>query len=298
MRALVRLLLCLAALGLVFEAASHAKEHLVQLRGVVDVEGLRAALLELDYTLAGPTSDRRAITRLMHEGEVWEPETENPPKVELLAVDASNMRIKVMENGAESTYAISSGAFYCPGTNRLALANASITDVIDLLSLLTDRIILFHPNNQTMAPQIQCHWTNNVTTKLEAARALENAFQGRDTETILKGDHFLILSPSDVTNEITRAWLSPAAGRPEVPPFVARNPTEAIAKYSELTGRSLTAGQVPPETWFYLRTLKPNSKAEAIHAIKTILDWGGCRVADGKDKSFSLEIPRAVRRNH
>src|SRR5262249_8948275 len=154
-----------------------------------------------------------------------------------------------------------------PGTNRLALANAAITDAIDLLSLLTDRIVLFHPNNQTMAPEIQCHWTNIITTKPEAARALENAFHGRDTVTIPKGNHFLILSPSAVTNEITRAWVSPTAGHPEVAPFAVRNPTEAIAKYSELTGRSLTAGQSPPEAWFYLRTLRSVSKAEAVHAI-------------------------------
>src|ERR1035438_4631104 len=94
MKGLVRLLLCLAALGLVSEPASHAKDYLVQLRGVVDVEGLRTALLELDYTLPGPASDRRAITRLMHEGEVLEPETGRSPKVELVAVDAPHMRIK------------------------------------------------------------------------------------------------------------------------------------------------------------------------------------------------------------
>jgi hypothetical protein len=231
------------------------------------------------------------------EGEVLEPETGRSPKVELLAVDAPHMRIRVRENGAEFTYAIPSGPVSWPGTNRLALANASITDAIDLLSLLTDRIVLFHPNNQTMTPEIQCHWTNIVTTKLEAARALENAFHGRDTVTILKGNHFLILSPSVLTNEITRAWASPVAGRPAVAPFAARNPAEAIAKYSQLTGRSLTAGQSAPEAWFYLRTLQPVSKAEAVHAIKTILDWGGCRVVDGKDNTFTLASPGAVPRN-
>jgi hypothetical protein len=169
--------------------------------------------------------------------------------------------------------------------------------VIDLLSQLTDRIVLFHPGNQTMAPEIQCHWTNNLTTKLEAARALENAFQGRDTVTVLRDNHFLILSPGAVTNEITRAWVSPAAGRPEVAPFAARDPTEAVAKYSELTGRRLTGGQAAPETWFYLRTLKPISKAEAVHAMKTILDWDGYRILDGKDGTFRLESPGAVHRN-
>lgn len=297
MKALVRIVPCLLALGLMAGATSHAKEYLVQLRGVVDVEGLRAALLELDYTLPGPANEQRAITQLMHEGDVLEPQVGRSPRVELLGINAPQMRITVRENGVENTYAIPSGPLSWPGTNRLALANASITDVIDLLSLLTDRIVLFHPNNQTMAPEIQCHWTNSVTTKLEAARALENAFHGRDTETVLRGNHFLILSPVAVTNEVTRAWVSPAAGGPEVAPFAARNPTEAIAKYSELTGRRHTSGQSAPETWFYLRTLKPISKAEAVHAIKTVLDWGGCRVVDDKDKTFKLEGPGAVRRN-
>jgi hypothetical protein len=297
MKALARFVPCWLALGLMAGATSQGKEYLVQLRGVIDVEGFRAALLELDYALPGPANEQRVITKLMHEGEMIEPQVGRSPRVELLGINAPQMRITVRENGVENTYAIPSGPVSWPGTNRLALANASITDVVDLLSLLTDRIVLFHPNNQTMAPEIQCHWTNSITTKLEAARALENAFHGRDTETVLRGNHFLILSPIAVTNEITRAWVSPAAGGPEVAPFVARSPTEAIAKYSELTGRSLAGRQSAPETWFYLRTFKPVSKAEAVDVIKTILDWGGCRVVDGKDKTFALESRSALRRN-
>src|SRR5439155_22128628 len=98
------------------------KEYLVQLRGVIDVEGLRAALLELDYTLPDPANVRHAVTQLMHEGEVLELQAGRSPKVELLAVDAPQMRIKVRENGAENSYAIPSGPLSWPGTNRLALA--------------------------------------------------------------------------------------------------------------------------------------------------------------------------------
>jgi hypothetical protein len=297
MKALTRFVPCWLALGLMAGATSQGKEYLVQLRGVVDVEGFRAALLELDYTLPGAANEQRAITKLMHEGEVVEPQVGRSPRVVLLGINAPLMRVTVRENGVENTYAIPSGPVSWPGTNRLALANASITDVIDLLSLLTDRIVLFHPNNQTMAPEIQCHWTNSITTKLEAARALENAFHGRDTETVLRGKHFLILSPIAVTNEITHAWVSPAAGGPEVAPFAARSPAEAIAKYSELTGRSLAAGQSAPESWFYFRTLQPVSKAEAVHAIRTILDWAGCRVVDGKDRTFKLESAGTLRRS-
>jgi len=297
MKVLARIVPWLLALGLMAGGTSHAKEYLVQLRGVIEVEGLRAALVELDYALSAPGSEQRVITQLMHEGDVLEPQAGRSPRVELLGINAAEMRIATRENGAEKSHSIPSGPVSWPGTNRLALANASITDVIDLFSLLTDRIVLFHPDNQTMAPEIQCHWTNSVTTKLEAARALENAFRGRDTETVLRGNHFLILSPAAVTNEVIRAWRSPTADGPEVAPFAARNPTEAIARYSELTGRRLTSGQSTPEALFYLRTLKPTSKAVAVHAIKTILDWGGSRVVDGRDNTFRLESSGAVRRN-
>jgi hypothetical protein len=297
MKVLARFVTCFLVLGLMIETTSLAKEYLLQLRGVVDVEGLRAALVELDYTLPSPSHEQRAITQLMHEGEVLEPEIHKSPRVELMGIDAPQMKIKVRENGTENTYAIPSGPLSWPGTNRLALANASITDVIDLLSLLTDRIVLLHPDNQIMAPEIQCHWTNSATTKLEAARALESAFHGRDTETIPGGKHFLILSPIAVTNQITSTWVSPAAGSPDVAPFAAHNSAEAIAKYSELTGRHLASKQSAPDTWFYLRTLKPVSKAEAIHAIKTVLDWDGYRMVDGKANTFTLEHPGAVRHN-
>jgi hypothetical protein len=114
----------------------------------------------------------------MHEGEVLEPEVGRSPKVELLAIDAPGMAIRVRENGNENAYAIASGPVFPPGTNRLALAGAGITDVIDLLSLLEGRIVLFHPENGTMAThiQIRCHFTNSVTTKAEASRVLERAF--------------------------------------------------------------------------------------------------------------------------
>jgi hypothetical protein len=116
MKALVRLVLCLLVPGLLFGSTSHAKEYSVQLRGVIDVEGLRAALLEIDYTLPGPANERRAVTQLMHEGEVLEPQAGRSPKVELLTVEAPQMRIKVMENGVENTYAIPSGPLSWPGT--------------------------------------------------------------------------------------------------------------------------------------------------------------------------------------
>jgi hypothetical protein len=296
MKALTRLVLWLVAVGLMTEQPIYAKEYLVQLRGTIDVDGLRAALLELDYTVPGPANERRAITRLMHEGDVLEPDASRSPTVELLAVDAPHMRVKVRENGVENTYAIQSGPLSWPGTNRLALANPAITDTIDILSLLTDRIVLFHPKNEAMPPQIQCHWTNNLTTKAEAARAIENAFHGRDTTTVRKGTNFLILAPSAVTNEITRTWVSPAVEPPEVAPFVAHNITEGIAKYSELTGRSSRAEHAPSEAWFYFRTFRPISKAEAVHSIKTILGWSGCRIIQGKDRTFTIESSDAERR--
>jgi hypothetical protein len=103
--------------------------------------------------------------------------------------------------------------------------------------------------------------------------------------------------PSARTNQITRAWVTPAAGRPDVAPFAARSASEAIAKYGELTGRTVKIGQSAPESPFYLRTFKPISKAEAVHAIETVFAWGGCRIVDGKGETFTVEGPGAMRRN-
>jgi len=42
----------------------------------------------------------------------------------------------------------------------------------------------------------------------------------------------------------------------------------------------------------------PISKAEAIHAIKTILGWDGNRTVDGENESFRLESPGATHRSY
>lgn len=244
------------------------------------MDGLRAALIELNYTVHGTANERRGVTRLMLERDVLQPEASpgKSPRLELLTVDASQMKVTVMENGVEKTYAIPSGPLRWPGTNRLALANAAIADTIDLLSLLTDRIVLFHPKNETMAPEIQCHWTNNATTKAEAAQAIENSWQSRGVTAVLGGTKYLILAPPSVTNEIARSWVSPVATGPKVAPFVVHDINEAITKYRELTDRSITDERTSSESWFYLRTLKPVSKQEATWSIKMILGWGGCRI--------------------
>lgn len=291
---------CILALALLSGSVTHGKDPLLRLRGVIDVEGLRAALVEIDYTQPNGAHERRAIRRLMHEGEVLElDEVGGFPRIELLSILAAEKRVRVRENGIENTYVIPSGQVFVPGTNRLALASAAITDVIDILSLLTERTVLFHSQNGTMEThiQIEAHWTNSVTTKPEASRVLESALQSGGAAILLKGNDFLLVVPEALTNGITRGWVSPAVGPPDVAPFAANNPTEAIVKYSELTGRRLTSGQCGSETSLYLRTLKPISEAQAVHAIKTVLDWSGCRIVDDNDKTFMLEGHGAVRRN-
>jgi hypothetical protein len=274
--------------------AATADDHRLQLRGVVDVAGLRAALIELDHAVPGSTNEHRALTRLMLERDVLEPDPSKSPRLEHLAVDAAQMKISVKENGVEKAYAIPSGSLQWPGTNRLALANAPLTDTIDLLSLLTDRIVHFHPKNEIMSPEIQCHWTNSVTTKSEAAKVLENSFATQNTLPVLCGSSFLILAPRSLTNEITRRWVSPSSGPPEVAPFVACNMKGVMSKYSELT-RQISVGEKSlPEAWCYVRTLKPMSKAEAIYLINTIFNWNGCRIIDGTDKTFKIEFPDAA----
>jgi hypothetical protein len=272
----LRLILFLLGIALLPARA----ENTVFLRGVVDVEGLRAALIEVAYSVPGKLNENRSVTRLMHQGDVLETETTPGQnfRLDVVSIDASQMKVTVKENNVAKDYAIppGQGAWAIPGTTRLALANAQISDVVDLLSLLTDRVVLFHPEGSgMMTPQLVSRWTNNVVTKTQVARVLEMAWlhEGDGVSSTPVGNSFLILCPASLTNQLASKWKSPAPAGPPISPFTLHNFPEAAAKYGDLTGQPAPNLQPKAEPWIYFRTLNPITKTEATWATRTLLDW-------------------------
>ena len=255
-------------------------EETVSLRGVVDVVGLRAAIIEVAHSVPGKLNENRSVTRLMHEGDVLKTETTPGQnfQLDLVSIDAKQMKVTVKENNVAKDYAIppGQGAWAFPGTNRLALANAPISDIVDLLSLLTDRVVLFHPQGAAMmTPQLVSRWTNNVVTKTQVARVLEMAWlrEGDGVSSTPVGNRFLILCPASLTNQLAPKWKSPAPGGPPIPPFALHNFPEAAAKYRDLTGQPAPNLKLGAEPWIYFRTLNPLPKTEASWATRTLLEW-------------------------
>lgn len=272
-------------------------EHTIQLRGVMNLDGLKAALLEVDHLLPGKTNTFRNYigkTQLVKEGETFQDSTieGETVKIELLKADAANMSVTLRDDGTEKSYSIPFGQGFGkgqhPGQIRLALANAALNDVLDIYSLLAKRVVLSHPDIRTMGVSMQSAWDDKMPTKADEARALENYFRGQEAIPIVDGKKFVMLVPTAKTNSVMPRSKTIVAGALEQTDLLLKDANEAVKKYGQITGRIRTGEEELRSSRLYFRAMQPISNAEAIYVIETLLDWNGIKIIEGKDRTFRV----------
>jgi hypothetical protein len=277
--------------------ANAQAEHTIQLRGVMNLAGLKAALLEVDHLLPGNTNafrDYIGNTRLVKEGETFEDSTIKgaTAKIELLKANAENMTVTLRDDGTEKSYSIPFGQGFGkgqhPGQIRLALAGAALNDVVDIYSLLANRIVLSHPDLRTMGVSMQSAWDAKIPTKADEARALENYFRGSEAIPVIDGQKFVLLVPIAKTNNVTPRSKNIVAGQPDIKELSLKDANEAVRMYGQLTGRRRLGEEALRASTLYFRAMQPISKTEAIYVIETLLDWNGIKIIEGKDRTFRV----------
>jgi hypothetical protein len=264
-------------------------EHTIQLRGVMNVEGFKAALLEIDYFPPGNTNAFHRYagsTRLINEGDKIEDSAFQGTKatIELLKVDSENLQVALRDDGVEKHYSIPLGQGMPSGQMKFALANAPIDNAADIYSIFTGRVILIHPELENRSVGFFSAWPK-TPTKAEEARVLEKYFGGQEIATVPQGSTFFLLVPSNRTNLFKSA---PANLEPQVEPFVFADMISAMKMYENLTEKTQTERNSVQNSHLYLHTMRPISKSEAIYAIETLFNWNGISIINGPNKTFSI----------
>ena len=283
------LLLCWLLLG-----SSALAEHQSYLRGLVNIPGLQAALFEIQHTLVKRSNAPPVITttsRLVRAQEQFEDQTVKGRhfQFEVREIDFHKETVKTREAGEEHTYTLLDGSRIA-GDNWLLLRNAAFKDVLDVYSRLAGRTVLLHPAIARAAVSLKAEWTNQAPQKAEITAAFEEYFKSRGISTILDGEKFVQLVPSNLVGRALPRAKDLPAGAPEIGAIHLENVECAtlVQMYAETSGRRRIGSEPLWGSVSYLHA-QALSKPEASYALETLLGWSGLRIVLGDDNTFSLE---------
>ena len=261
----------------IFLGSSALAEHQTYLRGILNVPGFQAALLEIHHTLVKPTNAPPVIiktSRFVRDREQFDDETiyGGHFQFEVLEIDMTKETVKTREAGEEHIYTL-------PATDRPAnargwihLQDTAFYDVIDLYSELEKRVLLLHPAINRAAVSLQVVWTNQPPATAEATHAILTYLNQRGIAVVVDGSKFLQAIPSDIsTKALLRSGELPEASHVIEGMTLETNDAGDLARvYADYSGRHRT-GIVPTyRTDLYLKSAQPLSKSEVLYAVERV----------------------------
>jgi hypothetical protein len=283
------LILCCLLVG--FTASA---EHRTYLRGIVNVPGFQAALLEIQHTLVTRSNSPPVIvptSRLVRGREQFEDDTIKGGhfEFEVLECDFARQTVKTREAGEEHAYSLTGAALPSEARNWLYLQKAAFNDVLDIYSELAGRIILFHPAVDRAPVSVEAVWTNQVPEREEITDVFKKYFNERGASAILDGRKFLQLVPSNMSQAGSPNSKDLPAGAAGIGGIMASGPVENLVNvYAGLSGRRRVgseriAGSIP-----YLHVRQSLSQPEVLYVLETFLGWNEARIVFGDDNTFSI----------
>ena len=285
------LILCSLLLG-----SSALAEHQTYLRGIVNVPGLQAALLEIQHTLVKRSNAPPIITttsQLVHSGQQFEDKAIKGEhfQFEVLGIDFPAQTVRTREAGEEHTYSLSQGSRPPIAGNWLQLQNAAFKDVIDLYARLAGRTVLLHPAVDRASVSLQAEWPKQVPEKAEITDVFNKYFNERGASAVLDGDKFLQLVPSRMNQAASPRSKDLPAGAAEIGAMLIENGDlgTLIGWYGSFSGRSRVGSELVMGSVPYLNVSQALSKPEVLYVLETLFRWNDARVVLGDGNTFSIE---------
>ena len=262
----------------------------------MNAPGLDVALFEIQHTLVKRSNAPPVITttsRLVGARQQFEDIAIKGGhfQFEVAEIDFPKQTVKTREAGEEHTYSLSEGSRPARAGNWLHLENAAFKDVIDLYSQLAGRTVLLHPALDRASVSLEAEWTNRVPEKAEIAAAFEEYFKSRGISTILDGERFVQLVPSNLSQKASlRAKELPAAAADFGSLYLeGAQLADVVQIYATASGRRRIDSEPLWGSVTYLHATQALSKPEASYALETLLNWSGLRIILGDDNTFRLE---------
>jgi hypothetical protein len=289
MNGMVQIFLILWCLVLSVTASA---EHQTYLRGIVNVPGLRAALLEIQHTLAHPTNAPPTIiptSRLVRGPEQFEDQTVKAGhfQFEVLECNFVTRTVRTREDGEEHTYSFKGTGVPSGAKDWLCLQKAAFNDVVDIYSEVTGRTILLHPAVDRALVSLEAFWTNQVPEREEVTSVFEKYLGERGASLAVDGTRFLQIVPRTMSQTILVTSKDLPAGPPKTGGMLLSGQQNLVDMYAAFSGRRRKETNPVTSSVPYLR-VGSLSQPELLYVLETFLRWNGNRIVLGDDSTFSI----------
>lgn len=277
------------------------RHYTTTLTGIIELPDFRAACLTVRFQFGSNTTIRTKHS-FIGEGrrsDVWLGPGRGNVVFELVSVDCSIGRVNARENGIDVEYVMDRrDAVLEGGTSNLAIwtVDTDVHSVLDVYSELSERTLLLHP-------QIKPSFLSTAASaqnRAEAAMALKKAFDQSGIAIFPDGEKFEMAVPITLAEALSgtrKASERAGSQSAEIPACAIHllnvDVRQVVVIYGELIGRKpIQTGDLVGAP-IALRTPNGLTRAEAMYALETLLEWRDLKLEMVGDDSFTfVRIPR------
>jgi hypothetical protein len=258
------------------------------LKGIVDVEGLKLAIIE--------QPPPRPLELLFHEGQ-------REGALEVVSINSTNRSVaaRVSTNAQPHVLAIGNADATTTHGPGMTLQEVNLQTVLTLLAEFSDRTVLQHP----LLAAMRFSFASPVTNRNEAAQVLKNALMEKRIAVVPDGSKFLLVAPAEMISALNPhsagiATTNAHAGKAELLPrgsinFSGAQLGNVLMIYAELLGGKLDRTSLPPRDGaVFVKMQTAWTKEECLYAFETLVGWQGIKLVPGGNglvKAVSTSTP-------
>ena len=271
------LLFVLGTLPLV--AFTQTSSPVPRLTGIVDVEGLKLAIIQ--------ASPPRRLEVVFREGQ-------RDGDIEVVTIDSANRAARLAGGDPPRVLVLSNtGSVTNPAGSGLVFEEVTLQTVLNLFAEFSGQTILQHP----LLPDMKFSLARTVTNRNEAAQILKNALSEKRIAVVPDGPKFLLVVPEELISTLNPhsaglATTNTSNAKTEVfPPgsinFTAASLANVLAIYADFLGGKLDRTGAPlRDGKVIFKMPKALTKEECLYAFETLVGWYGIRLVPAGDGMF------------
>jgi hypothetical protein len=262
--------------------------------GFVNLPDLKIALLEIRHQPLASANARPGITHVIvsEGGQGGDLGTPNAHiNIEFLQADFDNLSARMRENGENVVYTLERAM--PPAERNICLADADFGQVVDLYGQLMNRSVLCHPQLHPAPISVAAEAQDRNAVIERLGSILEQQTQ---TATIMDGDTFAVLAPTNLVKSVTAALEKIPCPSPAGPKqssgsinFVAVPTPLVLRVYGDYIGRKLVLpNNVLPFSLISFHNQTPLTRPEIIYALDVLFSWQGLKASFIDQDSFKM----------
>ena len=181
-----------------------------------------------------------------------------------------------------------------PGTfPPILLVSVKLPVVIDAYAAVKQRTVLQHP----LLPNAAFTISANPKTAAEAAAEFERSFAEHGIAAVPDGQHFVMLVPTALTNNVTPNSDKIATNGAAIPSasviFRTVPLSLVLPVYADFANRKIiNQAEAPPTVVFTLIQQTALSREEICYAMETLFAWNNVRLHTNDDNTLKIERVR------